>query len=73
MKARRKERNCARLLDALPAPVRSSDLNSYCIYCATWHFGLPLTRCSKCAGVIYKWVPSADLKLYRSRSSLAAF
>jgi hypothetical protein len=66
-------RHAARLLDALPAPARQSDWNSYCLYCATWHFGEYRPDCSQCHEPIYQWVRDSELRLFRSSSSLHGF
>lgn len=54
-------------------PVLTSDWNSYCLYCAHWFFGRYLSGCERCHEPIFRWVHSADLKHFRSRSSLEGF
>jgi hypothetical protein len=55
----------------LAEPLRSGDLSSYCLICASWYFSENLERCGKCGAAIYLWLPNADLHLMRSRSTLA--
>jgi hypothetical protein len=58
---------------ALPAHPHSSKVNSYCIICASWHFGKLLERCPRCSARIRRWVPDGELRLYESRGSLYGF
>jgi hypothetical protein len=51
-------------------PMANPQRNSYCIYCATWHFGFDLVRCEHCGARIFWWVPTCDLHLFRSGSPL---
>jgi hypothetical protein len=57
---------------ALPQPA-TSDYSSYCLTCASWHFGQNVPRCAKCGDGIFRWVPNEELKHFRSRSSLGGF
>jgi len=51
-------------------PVRESDMNSYCVYCGHWHFGVAIEHCPRCKGLIFKWLPTSELRLLHSRSTL---
>jgi hypothetical protein len=57
----------------IETPVFGSDRNSFCLPCAQWFFGQDLDRCPRCHVAIFRWVHSADLKFFASRSSLHGF
>lgn len=61
-------RRAARLPE--PPVMADSETNSWCVYCAAWHFGQRLVKCSKCGGAIFRWYPTEDLRLFRSRGAL---
>lgn len=47
-------------------------MSSYCLMCAQWYFGEHLEECKRCRSAIFRWIPNADLRLFRSRCALGA-
>lgn len=56
------------LVRELPPPP-TSDYSSFCLICATWHFGQRAATCRKCDAPIFRWVLTDDLRHFHMRTS----